>query len=144
MSFSLKLQVFTFVEKINTMKLRKEVAAKYQMKTIRPGKYNFPEFGTIDLREINLQRADDLVAKGFPFLVLREKPIEITNKEPEKPEQKTEITQTPAIPVIQLRKNKSYINKLLSMNWSDLAFTDKVIFDKSERSEEHTSELQSH
>ncbi len=117
------------------MKLQKEVAAKYRMQTIRPGKYNFPKFGTIDLREITLRQADELVAKGFPFLVKREKPLEIKKETPaplktipDKPKQ-----QPPQLPVTELRKNKTYINKLLSMNWTDLSFPDKVIFDKSEK-----------
>ena len=117
------------------MKLQDEVAAKYRMISLRPGKYNFPGFGTIDLREINLKKADELVANGFPFLKLREKPIQIETPQKTgqqtKPEKTIDIPQQ--IPAQQLRKNKTYINKLLSMNWSDLSFSDKVIFNKSEK-----------
>ena len=134
MSFRTKFPVITFVRKFEIMKLQKEVAEKYRMKTIRPGKYNFPKFGTIDLREITLRQADELVAKGFPFLVKREEPIVITNEQ----KKDTEIPikpkpETPDISVAALRKNKTYINKLLSMNWTDLSFPDKVVFDKSEK-----------
>ncbi len=55
------------------MKLPKEVAEKYRLKTIRPGKYNFQGFGEIDLRTLSLAAADELVKKKFPFLVLKKK-----------------------------------------------------------------------
>lgn len=32
-----------------------------------------------------------------------------------------------------LRSNKQYINKLLTLNWNDLSFSDKVIFNNSEK-----------
>ena len=50
-----------------------EVAEKYNLKIIRPGKYNFDKFGTIDLRTISLEKADALVEKGFTFLVAKAK-----------------------------------------------------------------------
>ena len=50
-------------------KLKDEVAAKYRLKIIRPGKHVFAEYGTIDLRKIDLKKADALVEKGFPYLV---------------------------------------------------------------------------
>ncbi len=59
-------------------KLRDDVAEKYTLKTIRPGKYNFHKFGTIDLRTINLKKADELVENGFRFLVA--KPLKKTDK----------------------------------------------------------------
>ncbi len=56
-------------------KLKKEVAEKYSLKSIRPGKYAFAKFGEIDLRTITLKQADELVKKGFPFLVLKKKDL---------------------------------------------------------------------
>ncbi len=56
-------------------KLPKEVAEKYNLKSIRAGKYVFPKFGEIDLRTITLKQADELVKKGFPFLVLKKKDL---------------------------------------------------------------------
>ena len=53
--------------------LPKDVAEKYTMKMIRPGKYNFHGYGTIDLRTISLKKADEIVGKGFPFLVAKKK-----------------------------------------------------------------------
>ena len=50
-----------------------EVAEKYILKTIRPGKYNFAGFGTIDLRTLKLDKADELVENGFSFLVPKKK-----------------------------------------------------------------------
>jgi len=118
------------------MKLQDEVSAKYRLVTIRPGKHYFPQFGEVDLRKIKLQKADELFAKGFPFLKLREKPLEITEKENVIPEKKEE-TSKPAvkqIPVAKLRENKMFVNKLLTMNWPDLTFSEKGIFNNSQKS----------
>jgi len=117
------------------MKLQKEVAAKYRLITIRPGKHYFPEYGEIDLRVMKLQKADELFAKGFPFLKLREKPLEITEKEETIPEKKKETSKPAAneIPVAKLRENKMLVNKMLTMNWPDLSFNDKAVFNHSQK-----------
>lgn len=58
--------------KVIAKKLSPEVAEKYRLKTIRPGKFNFEGYGTIDLRTMKIAKADELYEKGFPFLVLKE------------------------------------------------------------------------
>jgi len=60
-------------------KLPAEVAAKYNLKIIRPGKYNFHGFGEIDLRKVTLKEVEALKKKGFYF-------FEEKVKEPEKTE----------------------------------------------------------
>ncbi len=111
------------------MKLLKEVSEKYQLKTIRPGKYHFPDFGLIDLSKITIHEADELVDKGFPFLVKKKinikhiEPVVKKNKKPKTPE---------FVPIDKLRKNKMFINNLLSMDWGDLSYQNKLIFNNSE------------
>ncbi len=115
-------------------KLREEVGSKYKLVTIRADKYDFPEFGTVDLRQINLKKADELFNKGFPFLVLREheltpgvaKVINVAT---------SDFTKTPteSTNVFELRSNKQFINKLLTLNWNDLSFNDKLVFNDSEK-----------
>jgi len=61
-------------------KLPAEVAAKYNLKIIRPGKYNFHGFGEIDLRKVTLKEVETLIKKGFQFF--EEKVKEVI--EPEK------------------------------------------------------------
>jgi hypothetical protein len=61
------------VKKIEN-KLPKEVADKYSLKSIRPGKYSFAKYGEIDLRIISLEKADKLVKDGFPHLVAKKAP----------------------------------------------------------------------
>jgi hypothetical protein len=56
------------------------------------------------------------------------KPIKIHKIEP-----KTAPETDKIIPPDNLRKNKQYINKLLTLNWNDLSFSDKVIFNNSEK-----------
>lgn len=56
--------------------LQPEVAEKYRLVIIRPGKYNFHKFGEIDLRTLKLSKADTLVKDGFPFLVEKKKKVE--------------------------------------------------------------------
>ena len=58
------------VKKFIERKLSKEVARKYKLSIITAGKFNFKNFGVIDLRTISLEKADALVAKGFPYLQL--------------------------------------------------------------------------
>lgn len=66
-------------------KLPEDVAKKYRCKIIRPGKFNFKGFGEIDLRTISVEKADALVAKGFPYL---EKTKEAEQTEAEKEAEK--------------------------------------------------------
>jgi len=58
------------VEKVLERKLPADVAKKYKLVTIRPGKYNFQKFGEVDLRTISLEKADAIVARGFQYLQL--------------------------------------------------------------------------
>ena len=51
--------------------LRTEVAAKYALIGIRPGKYAFKGFGEIDLSELTVAKADELFKRGFPYLKLK-------------------------------------------------------------------------
>jgi hypothetical protein len=67
--------------------LQAEVADKYNLKIIRAGLYKFSKFGQVDLRKIDLKKADALVKDGFPYLEL--KPIAKT----ESPEE--ELTDLP-------------------------------------------------
>lgn len=53
-------------------KLPADVAKKYKCKIIRPGKFNFKNFGEIDLRTISVEKADKLVENGFPYLEFSE------------------------------------------------------------------------
>lgn len=43
---------------------------KYEFKLIgiKPGKYVFPKFGEIDLRNLTNKRAQDLINRGFPYI----------------------------------------------------------------------------
>lgn len=43
---------------------------KYEYKIVgcKPGKYVFPKFGEIDLRNLTDKRAQDLIDRGFPYL----------------------------------------------------------------------------
>jgi len=51
----------------------KQVAEKYNLVGITPGRHQFPEYGTIDLSKITLSVADQLFAAGFPHLEKRKK-----------------------------------------------------------------------
>jgi hypothetical protein len=51
--------------------LSANVAAKYDLLNIAPGAYAIPGFGIVDLTAISLDKADKLVARGFPYLVLK-------------------------------------------------------------------------
>jgi hypothetical protein len=116
--------------------LRPDVARKYYVPTIKPGKYNFKGFGDIDLCQITLEQADALFAKNFPFLKLKRQPT----KQPVKTAPAATAPATAAPPeetvtmpdargeVADYRKNKGYVNKLLTMNWENLNFKEKQIF----------------
>jgi len=62
-------------------KLPAEVAAKYNLKIIRPGKYNFHGFGEIDLRKVTLKQVKELIEKGFEFFEEKVKETEKTKSE---------------------------------------------------------------
>jgi hypothetical protein len=120
--------------------LRPDVARKYYVPTIKPGKYNFKDFGDIDLCQITLEQADALFAKNFPFLKLKRpgsaKFAEQKKSEPPAttaPATAAPIEETETMPdargeVTDYRKNKGYVNKLLTMNWENLNFKEKQIF----------------
>lgn len=46
------------------------VTEKYKL-TAKPGLYHFQGFGEIDLRTLTLDQADNLVKRGFPYLILK-------------------------------------------------------------------------
>lgn len=43
------------------------------VKTIKPGRYRFPGFGEVDLTTMSLEKAENLVKNGFPYLILKNK-----------------------------------------------------------------------
>jgi hypothetical protein len=49
--------------------LKADVAAKYNLVGVEVGKHIFNGLGEIDLETMDVQLADDLVAKGFQYLV---------------------------------------------------------------------------
>lgn len=48
--------------------LRPETSALFQVKSLKPGKYNFKDFGQIDLRNLTPEEAESLVKQGFKYL----------------------------------------------------------------------------
>lgn len=58
---------------VTKLELSAEVAEKYRLKGINPGRYYFPGHGEIDLTSVTLAKADHLVKRGFPYLVLKNK-----------------------------------------------------------------------
>jgi len=65
------------------MELRKEVAEKYDLVGVpsTAGRLQFNGFGTINLAEIDLARANALAAREFPYLKPKEKrPIALKPK----------------------------------------------------------------
>ncbi len=123
--------------------LRKEVAQKYKLITIRADKYNFPDYGYIDLRQINVKKADELFNKGFPFLKLLTQIDKLETNNNPLPDNYAPVSAAPAastsendnLPIINinvLRKHKQYINNLLTRNWSDLPYNDKLVFNNDE------------
>ncbi len=124
--------------------LQPEVAAKYRLLTIRPGKHNFAVFGTIDLTELKLARADELFKKDFPFFQLRNSTERMGIAGAKAAEAgkalakvlnqdglKTTPDNPPVVPVGDLEKmrcDKSLVNKLLVLDWKDIDFHHKLIF----------------
>lgn len=123
-------------------KLKPEVSEFFKLVTIRPGTYSFPEFGSVDLTSINLAEARDLVKNGFKFLIpLDPQNVEKQNNTPENLnislENLNERTlDQPAADhpeTENIKGNKKYINKLLTLNYSDLEFKEKSIFFHDEK-----------
>lgn len=121
--------------------LKPEVAAKYVLVGIRPGNYNFKGFGEIDLSEVTLAKADSLFISGFSHFKLREgfegaAPVSKSNLKarPLGGPSKTGNDQSDTPSMENLRKNKKLINKLLTMDWKDLAAQDRLIFFNKEGS----------
>lgn len=116
--------------------LNPQVAAKYQLIAIRPGKYNFKGFGEIDLCSLSIARADDLFRRGFPHFRLREVGTETQPAAPAVSNLKARSlktaaaapTQDPGPDLDKARANKPYVNKLLTLNWEDLSHQDKLVF----------------
>jgi hypothetical protein len=54
-------------EKEKPYKLSKDVAEQYEIVGDQV-KADFPGFGLIDMRELTIDAAKDLVSKGFPYL----------------------------------------------------------------------------
>jgi len=127
-------------------KLSPEVSEFYNLITIRPGSYSFPGFGQIDLTTLSLTEAHELVSKGFQFLVPKIIGNPEKNQIPFSPITDDQIyylpsnkTNAPALNLFGVvshsehqpllnRNNKKYINKLLTLNYSDLEFKEKALF----------------
>lgn len=113
--------------------LKSEVAAKYTLMGIRPGKYNFKGFGEIDLCALSVARADDLFRRGFQFLKLRN--AEAGASAPPANPKVFPINKGAAggetahvHDMEKLRKNKKFINSLLALAWIELSEQDRKVF----------------
>lgn len=118
--------------------LNPQVAAKYQLVGLRPNKYSFKGFGEIDLCSLTLARADELVKRGFQFLKPREtgtagEPAQPVNLGARPLKIAKQVPSEPAENPVALRGNKQFINKLLTLNFSDLLHQDKLIFFNDEK-----------
>lgn len=135
--------------------LQPEVAAKYRLLTIRPGKHNFAVFGFIDLTELKLAQADELFKKDFPFFKLRNLTEGLGNAAANAAEAgkdlakvlnqdglKTTPDNPPVVPVGDLEKmqsDKSLLNSLVRLSWEKLSSLQKLIFFNNE--EYHTNKF---
>ncbi|NCD40934.1 MAG: glycosyltransferase family 2 protein [Bacteroidia bacterium] len=121
------------IEPMNT--LRSDVTQKYYLETIKPGKYNFKNFGDIDLCQLTVAQVDSLVARGFKFFKLKPG-FKTAEAKPHAPVKPTKPVPTPAeqfpepknVNIEEIRKNKVFINKLLTMNWEQMEYRDKLVF----------------
>lgn len=55
--------------------MKKEVSQHFSLVGIPVGKYHFSNFGIIDLRNIDLDEAESLYNKGFPYLKKKKKRV---------------------------------------------------------------------
>jgi hypothetical protein len=117
--------------------LQPEVRAKYILIGIRPGKYNFKGFGEIDLCALSVARVDSLVERGFTHFKLRNGGSAAPPADQVKQNLKARPIGSSAgpaknaggeIPVEDLRKNKQFVNKLLTMDWKDMSHQDHLVF----------------
>lgn len=113
--------------------LRTEVAAKYALIGIRPGKYAFKGFGEIDLSELTVAKADELFKRGFPYLKLKNAkaaPEPVTGSQKVKPIVPLKPAVEPVNPdkIPQLRKNKKFVNSLLMLEFKDLDENTRTVF----------------
>lgn len=119
--------------------LNPQVAAKYLLIGLRPGKYAFKNFGEIDLCSLTLARADDLVKRGFPHFRLRDVSAETETTGPVNLKARSlkaemtakvdaEINKVDGNFTETFRNNKQYVNKLLTLDWKDLTHQDRLIF----------------
>jgi len=76
-------------EKTPEARLPAEVAEKYDLKMIRPGKYYFNGFGEIDLRKVTLKQVEALKKKGFYFFEEKKQPESKKVEKPKVPTKKT-------------------------------------------------------
>lgn len=53
--------------------LKPEVAKKYEVTGVEVGRYNYAQFGEVDLESITIDEADQLHRAKFPHLVLKKK-----------------------------------------------------------------------
>lgn len=60
-------------------KLSPEVAAKYTLQGVEPGRHHFNGFGVYDMCTLSLAEAEELVKQGFKWLQLKK------NKPPKAP-----------------------------------------------------------
>ncbi|SDM40441.1 hypothetical protein [Pedobacter antarcticus] len=65
---------------MKNLQLSPEVAAKFTLKHVTPGKHYFNGYGEIDLTTLKLDQADHLVKSGFPFLIENVEKIVIASK----------------------------------------------------------------
>ena len=53
--------------------LKAEVLKKYDVVGIEVGRYQYQDFGEVDLEQLTIQEANQLFKAGFPHLVLKKK-----------------------------------------------------------------------
>lgn len=133
--------LYFLTHNLKTMKaLKPEVAAKYALMGIRPGKYAFKGFGEIDLCSLTLAKADELFKKGFQFLKLRDTssaPAAVTTTAKTFPIGAKKTEEKPIVPkttdVEALRKNKKYVNQLLALTFAECGETGRQVFFNNEQ-----------
>lgn len=66
-------------EKKETPKLSPALEGKFKNVGVLPGVITGKKYGTVDLRTISLEKAEELVKKGFPYLQKIEKEPKTTS-----------------------------------------------------------------